>query len=370
MNKMIELPLYYLKPWIDSKEYKKIKYYLLLFFEMKKTQNNAWKLDEVAKIIQHQRNVTEVLTTYWIKEGWLSQCEHQATTYYSLSFIEKTDCLLIPQEIFDLMLTQMRLIDVIRWLAIQMNDISLISEQELSNLFLLERQTGVQRILKGLEKLDLIWFETEHRGETIYYDLDFKQCSTKACFHLNAFHLETKDLKAKEIEIPLILLDYLKTSKESMIAKLYCEWLIYLEEHPNYEFSLNELIQNVFAIKHYNSLNRPLMEMVRLNLVKRSSTKMRRFSLNQDLSSETLPIPLDVLSKVIQDLNHKEFALWLTLHLKPTDYLTTHETLMRLNCKNKDQARNIIKRLSKSGWVKFDSSATKKRKILSTIKGN
>lgn len=365
-QELIQLPLVFLKPWIETQDYKQTKYYLLLFFDFVETQKNGWYLDELAKILRHQKKVVEELLPHWLEMGWIQQHKQNNEPYYSLTPISKGEVLLIPNHLYQNLKNEIRLIDVARWLWLQLYPVSQISELALTESFQLERLTGVYRVLKVLEMAQLLWFDRELTEEGFQYELDYFTCQQKEAVDLLPISWNQEQRVSPQIlEIPLQMKEWLKTSESLMISKLYCEWLMYLTTHTNYSFSLNELIKNVFSIQHYNSLHCPLKEMVNKGMIEHTQQGTRRFILNEANLSETQAIDFQLIKKALSELGYREFALWLNLQIEPTQWITTHDVLLRLNCKNKNQARNILKRLNKSGWIKLSNPSSKKREILS-----
>ena len=361
----IQLPLVFLKPWIEKQDYKQTKYYLMLFFDFVETQRNGWYLDELAKVLRHQKKVVEGLLPSWLAMGWIQENIQNGVPYYNLTPIHDDEVLLIPTNLFQTLKKELRLIAVARWLRLQLNPISQISEIELTEYFQLERQTGVYRVLKEFETAQLLWFEREESSDGVEYELDYFTCLQKKVDSLLPTHHQPSDINPQKVEIPLKMFEWIKNSGSLIIAKLYCEWLLYLTIHKNYPFSLNELIKNVFSIQHYKSLQSPLGEMVEQNMILESTNGTKRFSLNEEELIQTRAMDSQLIKQALNDLGYREFALWISLQIQPTKWITTHDVLLRLNCKNKSQARNILKRLTKSGWIILSNSSHKKREILS-----
>ena len=361
----IQLPLVFLKPWVKKQDYKQTKYYLMLFFDFTETQKNGWYLDELAKVLRHQKKVVEGLLPDWLAMGWIQENQQNGVSYYSLTPVFDDEVLLIPTNLFQTLKKELRLIAVARWLQLQLYPVSQISEIELTKYFLLDRQTGVYRVLKEFEVAQLLWFEREESFEGIYYELDYFTCLQKKVESLLPIHIPQNDFETKTVEIPIQLIDWIRESESLLIPKLYCEWLLYLATHTNYPFSLNELIKNVFSIQHYKSLQTPLDEMVKHEMIRESKKGAKCFSLNEEQLIKTKIIDLSLMKQALSELGYREFALWINLQIKPTKWITTHDVLLRLNCKNKTQARNILKRLTKSGWITLSEPSHKKREILS-----
>ena len=147
-----------------------------------------------------------------------------------------------------------------------------------------------------------------------------------------------------------------------MASKLYCQWAVYLLEVPNYYLSLNELITNVFSIKHYNIMQRHLAEMRRLNMIEVASKDVKRQRLLFP-EGEYVEIDLATLKRALVELKHKEFVLWLSLQLEPVSHISTDEIVSRINCYNTTQARNIFKRLVQTGWVALLDERGKYRRL-------
>lgn len=363
---LIQLPLRYIRPWIENQDYKQTKYYLMLFFDFIETNRNGWDLDELAKIIHHQKKVVEELLPNWLEMGWIQKHSFQGQVYYCLTPIEKGEALFIPNHLYVVLKEELRLIDVARWLWLQLCPVSQISETELTEFFQLDRQTGVYRVLKVFETTQLLWFDRFSAIDGLQYELDYFTCEQKEAYQLLSITWEkNQNTFPQKLNLPLEMKEWINHSDSLMIPKLYCEWLIYLTTHTNHPFSLNELTKSVFSIQHYKSLRLPLDEMVKKGMIRPHLNGTRRFTLNEDKLSKTQEIDCLLVKKALSELGYREFTLWLNLQIEPTKWITTHDVLLRLNCKNKNQARNILKRLSKSGWIKLSNPSHKKREILS-----
>lgn len=366
-QELVRLPLKYIQPWIGNQDYKQTKYYLMLFFDFVENHRNGWDLDELSKIVHHQKKVVEELLPTWLKQGWIEKHTDSIQTYYCLSPIEQGKALLIPTHMFVAIKNDLRLIDTIRWLGLQLFPISQISESALTNHFQLDRQTGVYRILKVFEVAQLLWFDRYETTNGVCYELDYFTCEQADEKQLLSITWELDRKRSPQtLVVPHQMKDWIRQSKSLMLPKLYCEWLIYLTNHTNHLFSLNELIKSVFSIQHYKSLQQPLNEMIQKNMICATTEGTKRFKLNETQRlTDGYELNCLLVKRALSELGYREFALWLNLQIEPTKWITTHDVLLRLNCKNKNQARNILKRLSQSGWIKLSNHSHKKREILS-----
>ena len=359
----INLPLRFFRSWINQCNFRKIRYYLTLLLETETHGNKGWRLEELGNLLKHQTPVLREKLECWEDEGWIQKTlSPKGVTYYYLTPLTE-EALMVSKEALVQLQTEAKSIAVVRWLWLQLNPVQVLSQKELMKIFNLEHQNGLYRMLRELQALDVLEFYKVSIDGVPHCEFEYEEGEILSqALIVPAFEPLFDEQPIQTIDLPVQLLQWMENVDDFMASKLYCQWAVYLLEVPNYYLSLNELITNVFSVKHYNIMQRHLAEMRRLKMIEVASKDIKRQRL---LFPEGAYVTFDLatLKKALAELKHKEFALWLSLQLKPTTQLSTEEIVTRIKCYNGTQARNIFKRLTQTSWVQLLDDRGKYRRI-------
>lgn len=359
----INLPLRFFRSWIEQCNFRKIRYYLTLLVETETHGNRGWRLEELGNLLKHQTPVLREKLECWEDEGWIQKTlSPKGVTYYYLTPLEE-EALAVSKDALLQLQKEAKSIAVVRWLWLQLNPIQVLSQKELMKIFNLEHQNGLYRMLRELQSLDVLEFYKVSIDGVPHCEFDYEEGTILSkTLIVPPFTPVFNQPSIQTIELPVQLISWMEEVEDFMASKLYCQWAVYLLEVPNYHLSLNELITNVFSVKHYNIMQRHLAEMRRLNMIEVASKDVKRQRLIFP-DGEYVSIDLETLKKALAELKHKEFVLWLSLQLQPTTQLSTEEIVTRINCYNGTQARNIFKRLVQTSWVRLLDDRGKYRRI-------
>lgn len=359
----INLPLRFFRGWIEQCNFRKIRYYLTLLFEVEAHGNRGWRLEELGNLLKHQTPVLKEKLECWEDEGWIQKTlSPKGVTYYYLTPLEG-EALAVSKESLMKLQKEAKSIAVVRWLWLQLNPVQVLSQRELMRIFNLEHQNGLYRMLRELHALEVLEFYKVSVDGVPYCEFEYLEGEIleKAPI-IPAFKPLFNQQEPDVIHLPLQLVDWMANVEDFMASKLYCQWAVYLLEVPNYHLSLNELITNVFSVKHYNIMQRHLAEMRRLNMIEVASKDVKRQRLILP-EGPYVSFELDTFKKALNELKHKEFVLWLSLQFEPVSHLSTDEIVTRINCYNGTQARNIFKRLDQTSWVNITDERGKHRRV-------
>lgn len=359
----IHLPLRFFRNWIEDCDYRKIRYYLTLLLEVDSHGNKGWRLEELGNLLKHQTPVLKDKLENWEADGWIQKTfSPKGVAYYYLTPLHE-EALVVSKEILVQLQNEAKSIAVVRWLWLQLNPSQVLSQRELMKTFKLEHQNGLYRMLRELQNLEVLEFYKISIDGVPYCEFDYEEGSiVSQALIVPPLTPLYEEPTLETIQLPRQLIQWMSTVEDFMASKLYCQWAVYLLEVPNYYLSLNELITNVFSIKHYNIMQRHLAEMRRLNMIGVASKDVKRQRLIFP-EGEYVEVELATLKRALTELKHKEFVLWLSLQLEPVSHISTDEIVSRINCYNTTQARNIFKRLVQTGWVELLDERGKYRRL-------
>lgn len=359
----INLPLRFFREWVAQCNFRKVRYYLTLLLDVEVRGNVGWRLEELGNLLKHQTPVLREKLECWEDEGWIKKTmSPKGVDYYYLTPLTE-EALAVSRTALLQLRNEAKSIAMVRWLWFELNPTITLSQRELMKVFNFEHQNGLYRMLRELQSLEVIEFYKISVDGIPHCEFDYEEGIIKeSALIVPPFTPLFDQASAQTIELPRHLIRWMQEVEDFMASKLYCQWAVHLTEVPNYYLSLNELITNVFSVKHYNIMQRHLAEMKRLQMIEVDSkdTKRQRLILPD---GRYVSLELATFKKALKELKHKEFALWLSLQLEPTDQLSTEEIMRRINCYNATQARNIFKRLAQTGWVTMLDDRGKYRRI-------
>lgn len=359
----IHLPLRFFRSWIDQCNFRKIRYYLTLLLEVDTHGNHGWRLEELGNLLKHQTPVLKEKLECWEDEGWIQTMHSpKGVTYYYLTPLEEEALAVSKEDLLQLQI-EAKSIAVVRWLWLQLHPIQVVSQKELMRIFNLEHQNGLYRMLRELQALDVLEFYKVSIEGVPHCEFEYEEGQIlEQAVIVPPIQSSVHEPVTQTIDLPVQLIQWMTEVEDFMASKLYCQWAVYLLEVPNFYLSLNELITNVFSVKHYNIMQRHLAEMRRLQMIEVASKDVKRQRLIFP-DGDYVTLELAPLKRALTELKHKEFVLWLSFQLEPTTQISTDDIVSRINCYNGTQARNIFKRLLQTSWVSLLDERGKYRGI-------